>query len=80
TSVSGSAVPGRTVVLTVHGTHLTAHPTVSAPHGVRASVTKSTASTITVKITLAASTKKGAAVLVFHFAGGQNSSVRVTIR
>jgi hypothetical protein len=80
TSVSGSAVLGKTVVVTVHGTHLTAHPTVSAPHGVRASVTRSTSSTITVKITVATSAKKGVAVLVFHFAGGTTTSVRVAIR
>ncbi|MDE3007571.1 MAG: hypothetical protein KGJ10_00465 [Acidobacteriota bacterium] len=80
TSVTGFAVPGKTVVVTVHGTHLTARPKVTAPSGVRASITKSTSNTISVKITLSASAKKGSAVLVFHFAGGKTSSVKVAIR
>jgi len=78
--VSGVAVPGRTVVLTVTGRNFTGRPKVTGPRGTSATVTKATSTRLTIRVKESASLKKGTYTLTLKFSSGKKTSIRYKIR
>lgn len=74
TSVSGTAVPGKTVTLTIHGSNFAGKPHVTGNAGARVSLLKVTASTVEVKVTEPASAKKGNYTITLSFSSGKTSA------
>jgi hypothetical protein len=80
TKTTGTAVPGKTVVITVLGNHFTAVSRVSGPAGASVSVKSVTASRLTLKIKEAANAKKGSYTLTIHFKSGKRATVKYTVK
>lgn len=80
TSVSGIAVPGRTVVMTIHGANFTSGARVRGQAGTVVSVTRSTATTISLRVKAAKTAKKGTYVFSIHFASGKTTSVKYRVK
>lgn len=78
--VSGVAVPGRTVVITITGRNFTGGPRVTGPRGTSARVLRATSSRLTVRVTEATSLRKGAYTLTIQFASGKRTSIRYIVR
>jgi hypothetical protein len=80
TKSTGTAVPGKTVVITVLGSHFTAVSKVSGPAGATVSVKSVTASKLTLKVKEAANAKKGSYTLTIHFKSGKTATVKYTVK
>lgn len=78
--VSGVAVPGRTVVLTITGKNFTGGPKITGPRGTSATVLKATSTRLTVRVKEAATLKKGTYSLTIKFASGKRTSIRYTVK
>lgn len=78
--VSGVAVPGRTVVLTIIGRNFTGRPKITGPRGTSATVLRATSTRLTVRVKEAATLKKGTYALTIRFASGKRSRIRYTVR
>jgi len=80
TRTTGTAVRGKTVLVTVWGSHFTAVSRVSGPAGATITVKSVTASKLTLKIKEAANARKGTFTLTIHFKSGKTASVKYTVR
>lgn len=80
TRTIGFAVRGKTVVITVVGSHFTAVSRVSGPAGATISVKSVTASKLTLKIKEAANARKGTFTLTIHFKSGKTATVKYTVK
>lgn len=80
TKVSGQAIPGRTVVLTISGAHFTGKPRITAHAGTTVTVTGVSSSRIKVRVKEAATGKKGTYSFVLHFSGGKTTSVHYRVK
>jgi hypothetical protein len=80
TRVVGSAIPGRTVDLTIDGTNFTAGPTVRGHAGTVLSVLTHSSSKIVVKARTATSAKAGKYTLSITFASGKKTTVVYTVK
>jgi len=78
--VSGVAVPGRTVVLTITGKNFTGGPKITGPRGTSATVLKATSTRLTVRVKEAATLKKGTYSLTIKFASGKRTSIRYRVK
>lgn len=78
--VSGTAVHGRTVVLTIIGRNFTGGPKITGPAGTIATVLRATTSRITVRVKESATLKKGTYTLTIRFASGKRTSIRYTVK
>jgi len=78
TKTTGLAVPGKTVVITVWGSHFTAVSKVSCVGTV--SVRGVTASKLTLSIKEAATVKKGTYTMTIHFKSGKTATVKYTVK
>ena len=78
--VSGVAVPGRTVVLTITGKNFTGGPKITGPRGTSATVLKATSTRLTVRVKEAATLKKGTYTLTIKFASGKRTSIHYTVK
>jgi hypothetical protein len=78
--VSGVAVPGRTVVLTITGKNFTGGPKITGPRGTSATVLKATSTRLTVRMKEAATLKKGTYTLTITFASGKRTSIHYTVK
>jgi hypothetical protein len=78
--VSGVAVHGRTVVLTITGKDFTGGPRVTGPRGTIATVIKATSSRLTVRVKESASLRKGTYTLTVTFASGKRTSIHYIVR
>jgi hypothetical protein len=80
TKISGPAIPGKTVTLTISGTNFTAGAKITGHAGTTFSVTKTTATKLTVKVTEAATGQKGTYTLSIHFASDKYSRLKYTVK
>lgn len=80
TKVSGKAIPGKTVTITISGKNFTAKPKIKGHAGSTFTVTKTTATKLTVKVKEAATGKKGTYTLTIRFASGKSTSVKYTVK
>jgi len=78
--VSGVAVHGRTVVLTITGRNFTGGPRVTGPRGTTARVIRATSSRLTVRVKESASLRKGRYTLTIKFASGKRTSIHYIVR
>ncbi len=78
--VSGVAVPGRTVVLTITGKNFTGGPKITGPRGTSATVLRATSTRLTVRVKESASLRKGTYTLTVRFASGKRTSIHYTVR
>jgi hypothetical protein len=78
--VSGVAVHGRTVVLTITGKNFTGGPKITGPKGTSATVLKTSSTRLTVRVKEAATLRKGAYTLTIKFASGKRTSIRYIVK
>jgi len=78
--ISGPAIPGKTVTLTITGTHFTAKAKITGHAGTTFTVTKTTATKLTVKVKEAATGKKGNYSATIRFASGKSTSVKYSVK
>jgi hypothetical protein len=78
TKTTGSAVPGKTVVITVAGSHFTAVSKVTCVGTV--SVRLVTATKLTLSIKEAATVKKGTYTMTIHFKSGKTATVKYAVK
>jgi hypothetical protein len=78
--VSGAAVHGRTVVLTIIGRNFTGGPRITGPRGTSATVLRATSTRLTVRVKEATTLKKGTYTLTIKFASGKRTSIRYTVK
>jgi hypothetical protein len=80
TKVTGVAVPGKTVTVTISGTGFTKVAKITGHAGTTATVTKTAATRITVKVKEAKTGKKGTYVFTIKFASGKTATVKYTVK
>lgn len=80
TRVVGWGIIGRTDIVTITGKNFTAGPKIIGHAGTVATVVRTTASRITVRVRVVASAKKGAFRFTIQFRNGKKTSVVYTIR
>jgi hypothetical protein len=77
THVKGSAVIGRTVTLTIAGTHFSGKPSIKSSNpGTRIVVTRDTGKSLTVKVTATAKSHKGAGTLTITEGNGKSVKIK----
>jgi hypothetical protein len=81
TSVTGSAVIGKTVTLRIAGSHFSGQPKITSNQaGTRAEVTRDSGTILTVRVTEARSARRGVHVFSIRFADGASCTVRYSLR
>jgi hypothetical protein len=78
--VSGVAVHGRTVVLTITGRDFTGGPRITGPRGTSAIVLRATNSRLTVRVKEATTLRRGTYTLTIRFASGKRTSIHYIVK
>ena len=81
TKVDGSAVIGKTVTLTITGSHFYAQPSITSNEsGTRAVVSRDTGTLLTVRVTVSSSGRRGEHIFTVRLANGASCTVRYSVK
>jgi hypothetical protein len=80
TSITGHAVAGRTVTLTIHGTGFYGHPQITSHSGTTAIVTRDTGQALVVRVVVRARSRNGVFTFTIVLADGESCQIRYNQR